>query len=90
MNESFQLKDKIATLEQQLVNEQRKTEDLQFIIDEATFCGDELNVSITIDTDTESVGSFDFSMSIECLRAPIITRMTFPSTKPSYAFTFYI
>lgn len=45
----FQLKEKIATIEKQLVNEQRKTEDLQFSIDEATFCSDELNVSTNTD-----------------------------------------
>lgn len=45
----FQLKEKIAAIEKQLVNEQRKTEDLQFSIDEATFCSDELNVSTNTD-----------------------------------------
>lgn len=40
------MKEKVATLEKQLVEEQRKTEDLQFSLDEATFCSDELSVSI--------------------------------------------
>lgn len=31
-------------MERKLSDERKKTEDLQFSIDEATFCGDELNV----------------------------------------------
>ncbi|XP_055548764.1 restin homolog isoform X3 [Wyeomyia smithii] len=40
-----QMKEKITKLENQLVEEKRRNEDLQFSVDEATFCGEELNVS---------------------------------------------
>lgn len=39
------MKEKITKLETQLVEEKRRNEDLQFNVDEATFCGEELNVS---------------------------------------------
>ncbi|XP_058451101.1 restin homolog isoform X3 [Malaya genurostris] len=38
-----QLKEKIIKLEGQLTEEKRRCEDLQFSVDEVTFCGDELN-----------------------------------------------
>ncbi|XP_055635874.1 restin homolog isoform X3 [Toxorhynchites rutilus septentrionalis] len=38
-----QLKEKIAKLEAQLSEEKRRNEDLQFSVDEVTFCGDELS-----------------------------------------------
>ncbi|XP_058815206.1 restin homolog isoform X4 [Topomyia yanbarensis] len=41
-----QLKEKITKLEGQLVEEKRRCEDLQFNVDEVTFCGDELNGKI--------------------------------------------
>lgn len=41
----FQLKETIQTLEKRLNDEAQKAEDLQNSVDEATFCGDELNVS---------------------------------------------
>lgn len=43
----IQLKEKVEALERRLAAEQSKAEDLQFSIDEATFCGDELTVSET-------------------------------------------
>lgn len=39
-----QLKARIVQLESQLVDERKKSEELQFSIDEAQFCGDEMNV----------------------------------------------
>lgn len=41
-----QLKDQIVKLEKRLITESKRTEDLQASIEEATFCGDELNVRI--------------------------------------------
>lgn len=40
-----QFKEKIHLLERQLDEERKKTEDLQFSVDEATVNGEELNVS---------------------------------------------
>lgn len=40
----FQFKDRIAFLEKNLEEERKKAEDLQFSIDEATYCGDESSV----------------------------------------------
>lgn len=37
----LQLKERISALEKQLGEEQQKTEDLQFSIDEATICGED-------------------------------------------------
>ncbi|KAI8126723.1 Restin like protein [Lucilia cuprina] len=42
------LKTYIALLERQLSEERKKAEDLQFSIDEATFCGDELNAQTQV------------------------------------------
>lgn len=39
-----QLKSRILKLESQLGDERKKSEELQFSIDEAQFCGDEMNV----------------------------------------------
>lgn len=38
---SLQLKEKVSLLEKQLVEEQQRSEDLQFSIDEATICGED-------------------------------------------------
>ncbi|XP_073825057.1 cytoplasmic linker protein 190 isoform X7 [Musca autumnalis] len=43
-----ELKTRIALLERQLTEERKKAEDLQFSIDEATFCGDELNAQTQV------------------------------------------
>ncbi|KAI8126724.1 Restin like protein [Lucilia cuprina] len=43
-----ELKTYIALLERQLSEERKKAEDLQFSIDEATFCGDELNAQTQV------------------------------------------
>uniref|UniRef100_A0A1I8NU60 CAP-Gly domain-containing protein n=1 Tax=Stomoxys calcitrans TaxID=35570 RepID=A0A1I8NU60_STOCA len=43
-----ELKTRIALLERQLSEERKKAEDLQFSIDEATFCGDELNAQTQV------------------------------------------
>lgn len=42
----LQLTETVATLEKRLVLESKRSEDLQLSIEEATFCGDELNVSV--------------------------------------------
>ncbi|XP_035794101.1 restin homolog isoform X3 [Anopheles albimanus] len=41
-----QLKEKVASLEKKLTEEKRRNEDLQFSVDEVTFCGEELNGKI--------------------------------------------
>lgn len=41
-----QLKARIVQLESQLFDERKKSEELQFSIDEAQFCGDEMNVRV--------------------------------------------
>lgn len=40
------MKARIVQLESQLVDERKKSEELQFSIDEAQFCGDEMNVRV--------------------------------------------
>lgn len=42
----YQMKARIVQLESQLVDERKKSEELQFSIDEAQFCGDEMNVRV--------------------------------------------
>ncbi|XP_049547705.1 restin homolog isoform X2 [Anopheles darlingi] len=43
-----QLKEKVASLEKKLTEEKRRNEDLQFSVDEVTFCGEELNVQTQV------------------------------------------
>ncbi|XP_062547632.1 restin homolog isoform X5 [Armigeres subalbatus] len=49
-----QLKDKLTRLETQLTEEKRRNEDLQFNVDEVTFCGEELNLKIQNSVDAQS------------------------------------
>uniref|UniRef100_A0A182F4N7 CAP-Gly domain-containing protein n=1 Tax=Anopheles albimanus TaxID=7167 RepID=A0A182F4N7_ANOAL len=43
-----QLKEKVASLEKKLTEEKRRNEDLQFSVDEVTFCGEELNAQTQV------------------------------------------
>uniref|UniRef100_A0AAG5DSE9 CAP-Gly domain-containing protein n=1 Tax=Anopheles atroparvus TaxID=41427 RepID=A0AAG5DSE9_ANOAO len=43
-----QLKEKVALLEKSLADEKRRNEDLQFSVDEVTFCGEELNAQTQV------------------------------------------
>lgn len=45
----------MTLLEKSLADEKRRNEDLQFSVDEATFCGEELNVSVERETDGQNV-----------------------------------